>query len=66
MFVGCALQQRVGISMSTNCACILADLFLCLSEADFIQDDVLSISNSKFCDFVDHLYPVEIEIKDTI
>ena len=45
---------------------ILADLFLYLYEADFIQDDVLSISNSKFCDFVDHLYPVDIEIKDTI
>ena len=29
-------------------------------------DDVLSTSNSKFGDFVDCLYPVEIEIKDTI
>jgi len=65
----------------------LADLFLYLYEADFIQglltknekklalsfnstfcyiDDVLSISNYKFGDVVDHLYPVEIEIKDTI
>jgi len=60
------LCNRVGISMSTNCASILAGLFLYLYEADFIQDDVPSMSNSKFCDFVDHLYPVEIEIKDTI
>ena len=87
MFVGCVLQQTVDISTSTNCAPLLADLFLYLYEADFIQglfmknekkivlsfnstfcyiDDVLSISNSKFGDFVDHLYPVEIEIKDTI
>ena len=29
-------------------------------------DDVLSIGNSKIGDFVDHLYPVEIEIKDSI
>ena len=29
-------------------------------------DDVLSIGNSKIGDFADHLYPVEIEIKDTI
>ena len=81
------MQQTVGISMSTNCAPLLADLFLYLYEAHFIQgllmknhkkialsfystfcyiDDVLSISNSKLGDFVDHLYPVEIEIKDTI
>ena len=73
--------------MSTNCAPLLAHLFLYLYEADIIQvllmknekklaisfnstfcyiDDVLSIGNSKIGDFVDHLYPVEIEIKDTI
>jgi hypothetical protein len=73
--------------MSTNCAPLLADLFLYLYEADFIQcllmknekklalsfnstfcyiNDVLSISNSKFGDFVEHLYPVDIEIKDSI
>jgi hypothetical protein len=28
-------------------------------------DDVLSLINSKFCDFGDHIYPVEFEIKDT-
>ena len=29
-------------------------------------DDVLSPNNSRFCDFVDHIYPIELAIKDTI
>ena len=28
-------------------------------------DDVLSLNNSKFCDFVDRIYPIDLEIKDT-
>ena len=28
-------------------------------------DDVLSLNNSKFCDFVDCIYPIDLEIKDT-
>jgi hypothetical protein len=28
-------------------------------------DDVLSLNNSRFCDFVDRIYPIELEIKDT-
>jgi hypothetical protein len=28
-------------------------------------DDVLSLNNSKFADFVDRIYPTELEIKDT-
>ena len=28
-------------------------------------DDVLSVSNSRFGDFVDSIYPIELEIKDT-
>ena len=27
--------------------------------------DVLSLNNSKFCYFVDGIYPIELEIKDT-
>jgi hypothetical protein len=27
-------------------------------------DDVLSLNNSRFCDFVDRIYPIELEIKD--
>jgi hypothetical protein len=71
--------------MGTNCAPLLADLFLYSYEADFIQgllkknekklvrsfnftfhyiDDVLSLNNSRFGDFVGRIYPIELEIKD--
>ena len=72
--------------MGTNCATLLADLFLYSYEADFIQgllkknekkltrsfnftfryiDDVLSLNNSRFGNFVDCIYPIELEVKDT-
>src|SRR5210317_1584118 len=28
-------------------------------------DDILSLNNSKFADYVDLIYPIELEIKDT-
>ena len=28
-------------------------------------DDVLSLNNSRFGDFADRIYPIELEIKDT-
>ena len=28
-------------------------------------DDILSLNNSRFGDFVDRIYPIELEIKDT-
>jgi hypothetical protein len=28
-------------------------------------DDVLSLNNSRFGDFIDRIYPIELEIKDT-
>jgi hypothetical protein len=28
-------------------------------------DDVISLNNSRFGDFVDRIYPIELEIKDT-
>ena len=31
----------------------------------FCYDYFLSLNNSKFVDFVDRLYPIELEIKDT-
>ena len=37
MFGGRVFQQTVGIPMDTNCALLLADLFLFSYEADFIQ-----------------------------
>ena len=30
-----------------------------------IRDDVLSLNNSKFGDYVDRIYPIELKIKDT-
>ena len=77
--------STVGIPMGTNCAPLLADLFLFTYEADFIQgllkkkpnqlarsfsfafryiDDDLLLNNSRFGDFVDRIYPIELEIKD--
>ena len=86
MVGGRVVQQTVGIPMGTNCAPLLADLFLYSYEADFIQghlkknekklapsfnfmfryiDDVLSLNNSRFGDFVHRINPIEIEIKHT-
>jgi hypothetical protein len=74
MFGERVFQQTVDIPMGTNCAPLLADLFLYSYEADFIQellrknekklarsfnftfryiDDVFSLNNSRFGDFVD-------------
>jgi hypothetical protein len=79
MFGGRVFQQTVGIHMRTNCDTILADLFVYSNEADFIRkearsilefhvryiDAVLSLNHSRFGDFVDRMYPIELEIKDT-
>ena len=79
-------QQTIGIPMGTNCAPLLADLFLYSYEAEFLQhllsqnkkqlassfnltfryiDDVLSINNNNFQNYVHMIYPSELEIKDT-
>ena len=85
-FGGYIYQQIVGIPMGTNCAPLLADLFLYSYEADFVQhlqksksrkqrksfnltfrciDDVLSLNNPKFGDYIDVIYPQELQIQDT-
>ena len=72
--------------MCTNCALLLADLFLYSYESEFLQklvkdkkiheartfnftyryiDDVLSINNSRFAEFLPLIYPPELEIKET-
>jgi hypothetical protein len=84
MLGGRVFQQTVSIPMGTNCAPLLADLFLYSYEADFIQellkknekklarsfnfmfcyiDDVLSLNNFRFGNFVDRIYPIELENK---
>ena len=86
VFAGKVFQQTAGIPMGTNCAHLLADIFLYSYEADFIQsllstgkkqlasrfnltyryiDDVLSINNPKFENYLGQMYPAELEIKDT-
>jgi hypothetical protein len=76
MFGGQSVYQ-----MGTNCAPLLADLFLYyihglikknqkkialsfISTSCYI-DDVTSLNNSRVGDFVDLIYPTELEIKDT-
>ena len=72
--------------MGTNCAPLLADLFVYSYESEFLQklvkdkkihearafnftyryiDDVLSINNSRFADFLPLIYPPELEVKET-
>ena len=72
--------------MDTNCAPLLADLFLYSYESEFLQklvkdkkihearafnityryiDDVLSINNSRFAEFLPLIYPSELEVKET-
>ena len=54
--------------MGTNCALLVADLFLYSHEADFVHetnkisfthymDDVLSLNNPTFDDYIDVIYP---------
>ena len=70
---GHVFQQTVGIPMGTNCAPLLADLFLYSNEKlaqsfNFTLrniDDVLSLNNFRLGDFADRIYPIELEIKDT-
>ena len=79
-------NRQSALPIGSSCA-LLADLFLYLYEADFIQgllkknekkldrsfnfmfryiDDVLSLNNSRFGDFVDRIYPIELEIKELV
>ena len=81
MFGGRVFQQTVGIHMGTNCAPFLTDLMLYSYEGLLKKnekklarsfyftfhyiDDVISLNKSRFGDFVDRIYPIEPEIKDT-
>ena len=61
VFAGKVLKQTFGISMSTDRAHLLVDIFLYSYEADFIQC-LLAINNPKFDN---NLYQMYLEIKDT-
>jgi hypothetical protein len=47
--------------METNCSPVVADFFHHSYKADY----VLLLNNSNFGDYVDCIYPIELEIKDT-
>ena len=85
-FGGRIFQQTIGIPMGTNCAPLLADLFLYSYEAVFVHsllqagkkhlaqqfnftykyiDGVLSLKNTKFAEYLEFIYPRELEIKET-
>ena len=86
VFAGKVFQQIIGIPMGTNCAPLLAYIFLYSYEAEFIQslllagkkrlasqfnftyryiDDVLSINNPDFENYLGQMYPPKLEIKGT-
>ena len=79
----CSFKRQL---FSSNCAPLLADIFLYSYEAEFIQsllsagkkrlasqfnftyryiDDVLSINNPDFENYLGQMYPPDLEIKDT-
>ena len=85
VFAGKVFKQIIGFLMGTNCAPLLADLFLYSYEAEFIQsllstgrkrlasqfnstyryiNDVLSINNPDFENYLGQMYPLRLEIKD--
>ena len=68
-FGGHVYHQTVGIQMGTNCAPLVADVFLYSYEADYVQhlqkSKFESLNNPKFNDYIDVIYPKELEIKNT-
>ena len=85
-FGGMTFKQVIGIPMGTNCAPLLADLFLYSYEAEFLQslyksgskklarrfnntyryiDDLMSLDNPGISNYLPHIYPDELEIKET-
>ena len=84
-FGGRIFQQTISIPMGTNCAPLLADLFLYSYEAGFVQSllnagkkhlaqqfiftyryiDDVHVYNTKFAEYLEFIYPRELEIKET-
>ena len=85
-FGGQLFRQMVGIPMGTNCAPLLADLFLYSYENEFLDklikegkrklarrfnlsygyiDDLISINNKRFKEFISDIYPKELTISET-
>ena len=80
-FGGQLFRQMVGIPMGTNCAPILADLFLYSYKNEFLDkliklarrfnlsyryiDDPISFNNKRFKEFISDIYPKELTISET-
>ena len=78
-------RQTVGIPMGTNCAPLLANLYLFYHEYAFLErlprdkkfhgkhfkltfrfiDDLLSINNGYFREYISQIYPGDLELKET-
>ena len=76
VFGGKVFQQIVGIPIGTNCAPLLADIFLYSHEAEYIglyfgwKETVqlhisISINTPDFDNYLGQMYLTEFEIKDT-
>ena len=79
------LRQTIGIPMGTNCAPLLANLYLFYYEYKFLErlpkdkkihgkcfkftfryiDDLLSINNKHFREYISQIYPDDLELKET-
>ena len=73
MIVGRIFQQTIGIYYGYKlCSSSRRLVFLYSYEADFIQgllkknERKLALNNFMFGDFVDSIYPIELEIRDSI
>ena len=85
-FGGELFRQMVGIPVGTNCAPLLADLFLCSCENEFLDklikeskrklarkfnlsygytDDLISLNNKRFKEFISDICPKELTISET-
>ena len=77
VFAGKVFQQIIGIPMGTNCAPLVADIFLYSYEAEFIQP-LLSAGKKRlasqfnftyryqdFENYLGQMYPPVLDIKDT-
>ena len=68
VFAGKVFQQIVGISMGTNCPPLLADIFLCTYEAEFIrlcsqrERNSISVQSQRYIDDVLSINKSEFEI----
>ena len=80
-FGGQRFRQMVGIPVGTNCAPLLADLFLYSYENEFLDkliklarkfnlsyhyiDDFISFNNKRFKEFISDICPKELTISET-